>query len=213
MANLRNLFQSINRIDFQTPSDKLDLYYQNFLNSDLGYLYQSIPWKLLAKSFSKKIRRKITRRPGIFDLQGKLALMFLKSYTGHSDRKLTERLNSDYHFQFFCDLYLRPQEHLKDYKIVSHVHCKLARLLKMEDFQKAIRYHWGIENKLHWVLDVAFSEDASRKRKANATQNFSILTKIALNLLKKDTKAKVGIKSRRLKAAINNQYMLKILKL
>lgn len=80
-------------------------------------------------------------------------------------------------------------------------------------FQNAIRSHWSIENKLHWSLDVAFSEDASRKRTANATQNFSILTKIALNLLKKDTNAKVGIKSRRLKAAINNNYMLKILKL
>ena len=80
-------------------------------------------------------------------------------------------------------------------------------------FQNAIRSHWAIENKLHWTLDVAFSEDASRKRTKNAAQNFSILTKIALNLLKKDTKAKVGIKSRRLKAAMNNQYLLKILKL
>lgn len=80
-------------------------------------------------------------------------------------------------------------------------------------FQKAIRSHWAIENKLHWTLDVAFSEDNSRKRTKNAAQNFSILTKIALNLLKKDTKAKVGVKSRRLKAAINNQYMLKILNL
>jgi len=80
-------------------------------------------------------------------------------------------------------------------------------------FQNAIRSHWAIENKLHWTLDVAFSEDASRKRTENAAQNFSILTKIALNLLKKDSKAKVGIKSRRLKAAMNNQYMLKILKL
>lgn len=80
-------------------------------------------------------------------------------------------------------------------------------------FQNAVRSHWAIENKLHWTLDVAFSEDASRKRTGNATQNFSILTKIALNLLKKDTKTKVGIKSKRLKAAINNQYMLKILKL
>lgn len=80
-------------------------------------------------------------------------------------------------------------------------------------FQNAVRSHWAIENKLHWTLDVAFSEDASRKRTGNATQNFSILTKIALNLLKKDSKSKVGIKSRRLKAAINNQYMLKILNL
>lgn len=80
-------------------------------------------------------------------------------------------------------------------------------------FQDAVRSHWAIENKLHWTLDVAFSEDASRKRTGNASQNFSILTKIALNLLKKDSKSKVGIKSRRLKAAINNQYMLKILNL
>jgi predicted transposase YbfD/YdcC len=82
-----------------------------------------------------------------------------------------------------------------------------------EVFQNAVRSHWAIENKLHWTLDVAFSEDASRKRTGNAAQNFSILIKIALNLLKKDSKAKVGIKSRRLKAVMNNQYMLKILKL
>lgn len=80
-------------------------------------------------------------------------------------------------------------------------------------FQNAIRSHWAIENKLHWTLDVAFSEDASRKRTGNASQNFSILTKIALNLLKKDTKTKIGIKGKRLKAAMNNQYMLDILKL
>lgn len=84
---------------------------------------------------------------------------------------------------------------------------------KPKDFQKAIRSHWSIENKLHWMLDVAFSEDASRKRTGNATQNFSILAKIALNLLKKDTNAKVGVKSRRLKAALSNDYLLKILNL
>tara|TARA_B110000008_G_C16885450_1_gene530665 strand:+ start:149 stop:1255 length:1107 start_codon:yes stop_codon:yes gene_type:complete len=84
---------------------------------------------------------------------------------------------------------------------------------KPEDFQIAIRSHWAIENNLHWMLDVAFSEDDSRKRTGNATQNFSILRKMALNMLKKDTKAKVGVKSRRLKAAISNQYLLKILNL
>ena len=82
-----------------------------------------------------------------------------------------------------------------------------------EDFQKAIRSHWFIENTLHWMLDVAFSEDASRKRIGNATQNFSILSKIALNLLKKDPKTKVRVKSRRLKAALSNESLLKILNL
>ena len=82
-----------------------------------------------------------------------------------------------------------------------------------EDFQKAIRLHWGIENKLHWTLDVAFSEDTSRKRTGNSAQNFSILNKIALNLLKKDSSVKIGVKSRRLKAAWSNSYLLKILNL
>jgi hypothetical protein len=142
MLNLRKLSQSINQIDFETPSDKFDSYYQNFLNSDLGHLYQSIPWKSLTKSFSKKLKRKHTGRLSIFDLQGKLALMFLKSYTGSSDRKLVERLNSDYHFQFFCGLYLHPDQQLKDYKIVSHIRCELGKLLDIEDFQKQLMNHW-----------------------------------------------------------------------
>lgn len=63
------------------------------------------------------------------------------------------------------------------------------------------------------MLDVAFSEDASRKRVGNSTQNFSILLKTALNILKKDTNSKVGVKSRRFKAAMSNDYLLKILNL
>jgi predicted transposase YbfD/YdcC len=82
-----------------------------------------------------------------------------------------------------------------------------------EYFQNAIRSHWTIENKLHWTLDVAFCEDASRKRKGNAAQNFSILNKIALNLLKNDTSTKIGVKSRKLKVAWSNSYLLKILNL
>jgi len=51
-------------------------------------------------------------------------------------------------------------------------------------FHNAIRAHWSIENQLHWVLDVSFREDASKKHKANSAQNFSLLNKIALNMLK-----------------------------
>jgi len=84
-------------------------------------------------------------------------------------------------------------------------------LSQAKDFQRDIRFHWGIENKLHWVLDVAFSEDASRKRKGNASQNFSILSKVALNLLKKETSERQGIKGKRLKAAYDQNYLLKVL--
>ena len=80
-----------------------------------------------------------------------------------------------------------------------------------EDFQKAIRSHWSIENKLHWMLDVAFGEDASRKRTQNAAQNFSMLNKIALTLLKKEKSVKLGVKGRRLKSGWDNHYLIKVL--
>ncbi len=76
-----------------------------------------------------------------------------------------------------------------------------------------IRQHWGIENKLHWVLDIGFGKDLDRKRAGHAAQNFSILNRIALNLLKHDKSSKRGIKGKRLKAAWNIPYLLKLLRI
>jgi len=75
----------------------------------------------------------------------------------------------------------------------------------------AIRQHWGIENKLHWVLDVAFREDHSRKRAGHAAQNFSLLNRIALNLLRQEKTSKRGVKGKRLKAGWDHEYLLKLL--
>ncbi len=69
----------------------------------------------------------------------------------------------------------------------------------------------AIENKLHWTLDVDFAEDASRKRAGNAAQNYSFLLKIALNLLKNESSKKLSMKSKRLEAGWNEDYLLKIL--
>ena len=74
-----------------------------------------------------------------------------------------------------------------------------------------IRQHWGIENKLHWVLDVGFSEDLSRKRAGHSAQNFSLLNRIALNMLKQEKTSKRGIKGKRLNAAWDHPYLLKLL--
>lgn len=78
-------------------------------------------------------------------------------------------------------------------------------------FQETIRSHWSIENKLHWSLDVAFNEDASRKRNKNSAENFSLLSKIGLNILKNDASTKIGIKGKRLKAGWSNSYIEKLL--
>jgi len=75
----------------------------------------------------------------------------------------------------------------------------------------AIRQHWGIENKLHWVLDVAFGEDLSRKRAGNAAQNFSLLNRIALNLLRKDTSIQGSIRGKRLQAAWDDAFLRQLL--
>lgn len=76
---------------------------------------------------------------------------------------------------------------------------------------EVIRRHWGIENELHWTLDVAFNEDQCRVRIGNAAENLSRVRRIALAMLKRDKNAKVGVKGRRLKAAWDQNYLLKIL--
>jgi predicted transposase YbfD/YdcC len=75
----------------------------------------------------------------------------------------------------------------------------------------AIRLHWHIENRLHWVLDIAFREDAARVRTGYGAENFAILRHIALNLLKRETSARVGLKAKRLKAGWDNRYLLRVL--
>jgi predicted transposase YbfD/YdcC len=88
---------------------------------------------------------------------------------------------------------------------LSSLEPQAARLLH------AIRAHWGIENSLHWVLDTAFDEDACRVRRDHAPRNLATLRKLALNLLRQDTKAKAGLKARRKAAGWSNDYLLSIL--
>lgn len=76
---------------------------------------------------------------------------------------------------------------------------------------EAIRGHWGIENSMHWVLDVAFGEDQCRARVKNAAQNFAILRRIVINLLRADPTTKVGAKTKRLKASADDRYRAHIL--
>lgn len=76
---------------------------------------------------------------------------------------------------------------------------------------RAVRDHWGIENKLHWRLDVAFREDDSRVRKGHGPENFAVLRHLALNLITQETSTKASIKSKRYRAALSDEYRLKVL--
>ena len=75
----------------------------------------------------------------------------------------------------------------------------------------AVRRPWGIENKVHWILDVALGEDDCRIRCDNAPQNMATLRHLVLNLLRQETTAKTGIKNRRLRAGWDHDYLLKVL--
>lgn len=74
----------------------------------------------------------------------------------------------------------------------------------------AVRGHWGIENRVHWILDIAFREDESRVRNGNAPENFAVFRHIALNLLKMDKSFRGSIKTKRLHAALDVQFLEKV---
>src|SRR5262249_35068170 len=79
---------------------------------------------------------------------------------------------------------------------------------KVKAFAHAVRSHWGIENGLHWTLDVAFREDESRVRKDNAPENLALLRRLAVSVLKQDKTMKVGIAAKRKCAGWDEEYLL-----
>jgi predicted transposase YbfD/YdcC len=80
-----------------------------------------------------------------------------------------------------------------------------------QETANAIRSHWEIENRLHWVLDVAFREDDSRIRRDNGAQNLAVIRHVALNLARQDKTTKLGIKNRLKKCNYDNDYLASLL--
>jgi len=126
-------------LGFDFLQNDFDDFFQRFLQSDLGKIYQAIPWDKLIKAFGLKNN---TKGPeSIFSPQGKIALMFLKSYTNVSDRKLIEQLNGNIEYQFFCDIFL-GKERLTNYKIVSQIRTELAQKLSIDKIQEIFYQYW-----------------------------------------------------------------------
>jgi predicted transposase YbfD/YdcC len=86
----------------------------------------------------------------------------------------------------------------------------ICTLTDVKPFAHAVRAHWGIENSLHWVLDVTFREDDSRIRKGYAPENFNVVRQIAINLLKKEA-SKLSIKRKRFMAALSDKFREKVI--
>ena len=87
----------------------------------------------------------------------------------------------------------------------------LSSKCDLKIFVDSARKHWGIENKLHWSLDVSFREDECRKRMGNSAENFAIIRHIALNLLKQENSMRKSINTKRLQAGWDDIYLMKVL--
>jgi len=139
MSKLRRIYGTTPEISFISPQTEFSLYWKSFLESELGRISQCIPWADLSKSLKLRDNRK--GRSSLFSPQGKLALMFLKSYTGLSDRKLYEHLNGSLQYQLFCGIFLGP-DNLVDFKILSKIRTELAGKLKIKVIQDVLAKAW-----------------------------------------------------------------------
>jgi predicted transposase YbfD/YdcC len=107
---------------------------------------------------------------------------------------------------------VQAERRLDTERAVEDRYYLLSRPLAAATFGEAVRSHWGIENRVHWVLDVTFHEDQSRIRSGHAAENFAVLRHIALNLLQQQQTKRVSLKGKRKKAGWDTDYLLEILR-
>jgi hypothetical protein len=139
MSKIRRIWESTLEINFKSPQEEFKLYWESFLESEVGKIHVSIPWQDLIQHFRIKEYKKGPSR--IFSPKGMLALMFLKSYVDCSDRKLIEHLNGNINFQLFCDLLLKG-ERITNYKIISDIRTYLGKRLNIKESQKILAKYW-----------------------------------------------------------------------
>jgi len=97
-------------------------------------------------------------------------------------------------------------------KVTSNVRYFISSLpAKVTQMTRVVRSHWGIENGLHWVLDVAFREDQMRQRDRPGVENLALLNRLAVSVLRADGTVKAGVKCKRKKAGWDDEYLLHLL--
>jgi predicted transposase YbfD/YdcC len=106
---------------------------------------------------------------------------------------------------------IERQRQVGDRRTTERHHYLLSAPLSAADFAAAARSHWGIENQVHWVLDVAFGEDACRARAGHAARNLAVVRHLALNLLRQDASRKGSVATKRFTAALDDAYLTRIL--
>ena len=143
MSKVRKIAEITENIPF-TEFNFYDLYRSTFENSELGRIKKLLPLHEMAVNFglvSSSMRPKLGRR-SYFTPEGKVALMFLKMYTGLSCPKLMEQLNGNIHYQMFCDVMIDPTHPLTNYKLLDDIMSELAGRLKIQQQQDILAEMW-----------------------------------------------------------------------
>ena len=142
MAKVRNLSDIQQEIAF-TEFDFYQRYEETFKTSELGRIKSLLPLREMAISFGlveekpKSLRMKRGRK-SFFTPEGKVALAFLKMYTGLSAPKLMEALNGNIHYQIFCGIRISPENQLTNYKLIDSILLELSTKLKIQEQQKVL---------------------------------------------------------------------------
>lgn len=140
MSKLQRISNFTQQFSFFNINENFDSFYDQFLASDLGKIYQSFPFEELTKTF--KIKECNKGAISHFSPKGKLGLMILKNYMGCSDKRLIEQLNGNINFQFFCDIVIPFDRPITNYKIVSQIRCELSKGLKIREAQSVLAKAW-----------------------------------------------------------------------
>jgi len=140
MSKIQRISDLQHEFSFLSTQENLCLYFNQFLQSNLGKIYTAIPRNSLVSTFKIKESCKATKN--YFSPKGKLALMLLKHYACCSDKRLIEQLNANIDYQFFWDLHL-GHHRLTNYKIMSQIRCELAGFLSIEKVEKTLFTYWS----------------------------------------------------------------------
>ncbi|MDY4760263.1 MAG: transposase [Bacteroidaceae bacterium] len=146
MAKIRHLSEIQQEIAF-TEFDFYQRYTKTFKTSELGRIKSHLPLREMAISFNlaeeRPMHKRVKRgRKSFFTPEGKVALAFLKMYTGLSAPKLMEALNGNIHYQIFCGIRISPENQLTNYKLIDGILLELSRKLKVQEQQKVLADAW-----------------------------------------------------------------------